>query len=150
MKRVVFDEEKAKRLRDEGMSYSEIAKHIDEVSRVTIFKRLNPVQEKLHNERCKKTRQERKACLIKRKGGKCCIPGCGYNKCHASLVFHHLEPEKKSFGIGDRKFAPFEELVKEADKTILVCSNCHGEVHEGLHDEFINNLIGMTNCKKDV
>ena len=69
------------------------------------------------------------------------MPGCGYNKCHASLVFHHLEPEKKSFGIGDRKFAPFEELLKEADKTILVCSNCHGEVHEGLHDEFINNLL---------
>jgi|TARA_R110000851_G_scaffold177021_1_gene323775 hypothetical protein len=141
MRKVVFDEEKAKRLRDEGMSYSEIAKHINGVSRITIFKRLNPIQEKLHNERCKKTRQERKACLIKLKGGKCCMPGCGYNKCHASLVFHHLEPEKKSFGIGDRKFAPFEELLKEADKTILVCSNCHGEVHEGLHDEFINNLL---------
>ena len=141
MRKVVFDEGKAKRLRDEGMSYSEIAKHINGVSRITIFKRLNPIQEKLHNERCKKTRQERKACLIKLKGGKCCMPGCGYNKCHASLVFHHLEPEKKSFGIGDRKFAPFEELLKEADKTILVCSNCHGEVHEGLHDEFINNLL---------
>ena len=141
MRKVVFDEEKAKRLRDEGMSYSEIAKHINGVSRITIFKRLNPIQEKLHNERCKKTRQERKARLIKYKGGKCCVPGCGYDKCHASLVFHHLEPEKKSFGIGDRKFAPFEELLKEADKTILVCNNCHGEVHEGLHDKFINNLL---------
>ena len=139
MKRVVFDEEKAKRLRGEGMSYFQIAKHIDGASCVTIFKRLNPIQEKLHNERSKKKRQERKDRLIRYKGGKCCI--CSYNECQASLVFHHLRPEEKSVGIGDRKLAPLEELLKEVDKTILVCNNCHGEIHEGLHDKFINNLL---------
>ena len=32
-------------------------------------------------------------------------------------------------------------LKKEADKTVLVCRNCHAEIHSGLHNEFINNLL---------
>lgn len=28
----------------------------------------------------------------------------------------------------------FEKLKTELDKCVVVCSNCHGEIHEGLID----------------
>lgn len=63
------------------------------------------------------------------KGGACQI--CGYNKCNRSLDFHHLNPKEKDFEIsgGTRSF---KSLKKELDKCILVCRNCHGEIHEKL------------------
>ena len=139
MRKVVFDEGKAKRLRGAGMSYGNIAKQIEGATKITIWRFLNPGKQKEHRENTKKKQRITKAHLVESKGGKCCI--CGYNKCHTSLNFHHLIEEEKSFGIGDRKCAPIEELLKEAEKTILVCTNCHGEIHEGLHNEFINNLL---------
>ena len=139
MKRVIFNEEKARRLRNEGMSYENIAKRIEGASEITIYRRLNPQKENLHRETTRRRQRIAKARLIESKGGKCSI--CDYDKCHTSLSFHHLIEEEKSFGIGDRKCAPFKELLKEAEKTILVCTNCHGEIHEGFHNEFINNLL---------
>jgi len=75
--------------------------------------------------------QKTKLKAIEYKGGKCQI--CGYNKCTRSLQFHHLDPNKKDFGIsGGTK--SFEKLKPELDKCILVCANCHGEIHDGLID----------------
>lgn len=69
--------------------------------------------------------------LIEYKGGKCEI--CGYNRYFGALEFHHLDPTKKDFGIsGGTK--SFEKLKPEVDKCILVCSNCHREIHGGLID----------------
>jgi len=137
MRKSIFNEEKAKRLRAEGMSYFEIAKRIDGASHITIYKRLNPKQHERHKNITLKNQRERKERLIKHKGGKCCI--CGYDKCATSLSFHHIDPKEKSFGIGDRRSAPLKEILKELEKTILVCNNCHGEVHAGLHDDLIEN-----------
>lgn len=68
--------------------------------------------------------------LIEYKGGKCKI--CGYDKCVAVLTFHHLEPLKKDFAISG-KSRSYEKLKEEVDKCLLVCSNCHIEIHQGLH-----------------
>ncbi len=62
------------------------------------------------------------------KGGKCIK--CGYNKCQASLEFHHLDPSKKDFTIGHNNKA-FKNIKSELDKCILLCRNCHGEIHYG-------------------
>lgn len=60
--------------------------------------------------------------------GKCCI--CGYSKCKKALHFHHQNPKTKSFGIGQYKKAnSIEELKSELEKCILVCANCHTELH---------------------
>lgn len=70
-----------------------------------------------------------KEALIQYKGGKCQI--CGYNKCNSALEFHHIEPQQKDFSIsGGTK--SFENLKPEVDKCILVCANCHREIHAGL------------------
>ncbi len=129
--RKYFDIEEAKRLRKEGMAYQKIADSIGGVSRQTIYYALGSAKEREIRSR---RRKSRKKYLIEYKGGECCI--CGYDKCHAALVFHHLDPEKKSFTIGDRAQAPLKEALKEADKTVLLCHNCHSEVHQGLHKEF--------------
>jgi len=68
--------------------------------------------------------------LVKYKGGSCSI--CGYNKNFAALTFHHLHNQKKEFDIsvriGNRYSLDF--LKKEVDKCILVCENCHREIHQ--------------------
>lgn len=76
----------------------------------------------------KKHRKSNKEELIAYKGGKCEI--CGYNKCIAALDFHHIDPSKKDFGISATNiYKNIEALKKEADKCILVCANCHRELH---------------------
>jgi len=73
------------------------------------------------------SRKALKEKLVKYKGGKCEI--CGYDKCIAALDFHHMDPNKKDFNIGGSGVISFEKCKKEVDKCILVCSNCHREIH---------------------
>lgn len=57
---------------------------------------------------------------------------CGYDKCPAALEFHHLDPSKKSFTIGDEKTHKSQKYIeKEIKKCILICANCHAEEHWG-------------------
>ena len=62
------------------------------------------------------------------KGNKCQI--CGYDKCIQSLCFHHLYD--KDFIISGSHCRKWETIQMELDKCILVCANCHGEIHFGL------------------
>jgi hypothetical protein len=73
-------------------------------------------------------RDRTKARLREAFGGSCCI--CGYDKCDKALSFHHLDPSEKEFGISAR-IKKWEVLVKEAKKCIMVCQNCHSEIHAG-------------------
>lgn len=74
-----------------------------------------------------------KKALVLYKGGEC--KRCGYNKCLSALEFHHLDPEEKDFGLSENLTKDFNLLKKEADKCILVCSNCHKEIHEELNED---------------
>ena len=68
---------------------------------------------------------------VKRFGGKCCV--CGYDKSIRALEFHHKDPTQKEFGLAANGSAhSWENFWKEAQKCILVCSNCHAELHEQL------------------
>ncbi len=65
------------------------------------------------------------------KGYHCTI--CQYNKCLKALEFHHLESDKKDFGISAKGYTrSWKVIVKELDKCVLLCANCHREVHEGI------------------
>lgn len=67
--------------------------------------------------------------IIKEMGGGCSI--CKYNKNLSALQFHHLDPKTKEFGIDLRIMSNsnIEKVRKELAKCILVCSNCHKEIH---------------------
>ena len=75
--------------------------------------------------------RKNKLLFVAYKGNKCSI--CNYNKCPAALEFHHLDPTQKEFGISDSRNNTLNQKVKdELDKCILVCSNCHKEIHYDL------------------
>lgn len=87
--------------------------------------------------RCKKCQVEsvqKRRHVIKQKaidykGGKCSI--CSYDKSNSALEFHHLDPKEKYFGIGAKGYTRSWEKIKiELDKCILVCANCHREIHD--------------------
>lgn len=73
--------------------------------------------------------------LVEYKGGKCEI--CGYDKCITALEFHHLDPNEKEFTIGHNGVLSLEKCKKEADKCILVCANCHRELH---YQEYLKKI----------
>jgi hypothetical protein len=68
---------------------------------------------------------------VRYKGGKCQL--CNYSKYNGSLTFHHLDPKMKRFTISGKSIS-FERLKPELDKCIMVCQNCHGEIHGGIVD----------------
>ena len=73
-------------------------------------------------------RQIIKQWALEYKGSKC--EKCGYNKCSEALEFHHKNPEEKDFNLSDRNLIlDWQEIKKELDKCILVCANCHREIH---------------------
>lgn len=63
------------------------------------------------------------------RGGKCVR--CGYNKCFKALEFHHIDPSKKDFTISNDHFKLLD-AVEETEKCILICSNCHKELHDDM------------------
>lgn len=78
-----------------------------------------------------KRRKMIKAMAITYKGNKCVF--CHYDRCTGALEFHHLDPKEKDFGLGANGLTrSWERTQKELDKCILVCSNCHKEIHAGL------------------
>src|SRR5512135_1235793 len=88
-----------------------------------------PYRKKYVNFKVSEGRRNLKARAIEYKGGCCQVPGCGYNKCQAALQFHHLDPGQKDFQISGRNIT-WERVKPELDKTILVCANCHLELHD--------------------
>jgi hypothetical protein len=72
--------------------------------------------------------------LVDVKGGECVK--CGYKKSNAALQFHHLNPAEKDFNFAKYRLTSFEknkeEILAELDKCILVCANCHSEIHYGI------------------
>lgn len=74
---------------------------------------------------------------------------CGYDKCPASLQFHHIDPDKKDFTIsGNKRIKLTDEIKNELDKCIVLCANCHFEHHynqiqidQHVLDYYSNNFL---------
>ena len=50
---------------------------------------------------------------------------CGYNENSAALQFNHLDPDQKSFNIGENKRKKLETILEEIEKCEVLCANCH-------------------------
>ena len=85
-----------------------------------------------NSERVKAWRRRTKQRMIDSMGGECQI--CSYSKCGTALAFHHLDPDEKDFGFGDVRanIKSWVKIVEELRKCILLCHNCHSEIHEGV------------------
>jgi hypothetical protein len=76
----------------------------------------------------KKRRRKVREMAVEYKGGKC--SRCGYARCLEALEFHHLDSSKKDFGISDKGYTrSWNKIREEIDKCVLVCANCHRELH---------------------
>lgn len=100
---------------------------------------------------------KRKLELIEYKGGKC--ECCGYDKNYAALDFHHIHPEEKEFQVDSRHLANtnMDKLKEEADKCVLLCANCHREIHhpeykkeevKSLLESFTSKTVSVLNKKR--
>lgn len=86
---------------------------------------------KCETEAVQKRREKLKVMAVAYKGGKCQC--CGYNKCTEALEFHHIDPEQKDFGIAAKGYTrAWGKNKQELAKCILVCSNCHREIHNNI------------------
>lgn len=85
-----------------------------------------------NNERMRVKHQDLRNRAIDYGGGECKI--CGYSFYKGALDFHHLDPSEKDFTPSKGYKKSWEKLKKELDKCILLCSNCHREVHAGLRN----------------
>ncbi|HET9197889.1 MAG TPA: helix-turn-helix domain-containing protein [Solirubrobacterales bacterium] len=75
-------------------------------------------------------RRKIKRLLVEEAGGRCVL--CGYDRHLEALQFHHLEPGKKLFHLGqDGQSRSLARCRAEAMKCALLCANCHAEVEAG-------------------
>jgi hypothetical protein len=72
---------------------------------------------------------KRKLQLLAEHGDRCVR--CGYDRNSAALAWHHEDPKLKSFPLDIRSLSNRSEaeVRREMRKCILVCANCHAEIH---------------------
>ena len=86
---------------------------------------------KCFNDRIKSFWTKRRLDVIKDKGGKCSV--CGYSKNPAALELHHKNPKDKKASWGKIKLMGKEKFKAEIKKCVLICANCHRELHNPLN-----------------
>lgn len=86
---------------------------------------------------CKKchtqSRVERFDKLMTEVFGEIKCQACGYDSCKRAIDCHHLNEEDKDFEPAKLRssFISLDKMRKELEKCVLLCSNCHREVHAG-------------------
>jgi len=81
-------------------------------------------------DRIKKMRTSIKQRAVEYMGGQCIL--CGYDKCASALEFHHLKHSEKKFEFRNNgRSLSVAVMQKELDKCIMLCANCHRELHSG-------------------
>lgn len=85
----------------------------------------------------KKRWKDRKRKAVEMLGNQC--SWCGYNRNLAAFHFHHLDPTKKNFSWSKLRLCSWETVIEELKNCILLCANCHAELHNPNCDYFIDD-----------
>lgn len=81
--------------------------------------------------RCENTsRRERFINIIRKHYGELKCSNCGYDKSIVALDCHHLNPQEKDKPIARMKSYSEQKIIEELKKCVLLCANCHREIHE--------------------
>lgn len=72
-------------------------------------------------------RYRAKTSAIKLLGGKCA--DCGWRGNQAAFQFHHSDPRRKDFVIGNVANKSWDVIKNELGKCVLLCANCHAIRH---------------------
>lgn len=111
-----------------GIYSNPLCKYCGETEPAKFYQRMKTTCNKCHGKGIEQKRIDKRLDAIAYKGGKC--EKCGYDKYRGALEFHHKDPTQKDpYGLraynSDRLFA-------EVDKCLLLCANCHREIHAGI------------------
>lgn len=104
--------------------------------------------DKVHQQQ-KKMRSYRKMVLVDIMGSKCEI--CGYNKCPDSFDFHHILPTDKKMNLAKGSIcnSSIIKVIEELKKVVMLCANCHREVHYGIHSDLVLEWIKNLPSRKE-
>lgn len=69
---------------------------------------------------------------------KLCCSECGEQKI-CCLDFHHRNPNEKELNISRLMSFGKTKILNEMTKCIVLCSNCHRKVHNGLIKGYLDN-----------
>lgn len=141
-----------------GCSVSTIRHYLDKYGLQTSFAltksrpRLKCSREKTPEERAagveavRRRRFKLRDMAIEFLGGKCLRTSCGYHRFKGALEFHHKDPNEKEQGFLLRGTTySWERIKEELKKCVLLCANCHREVHDEMRkpgfslDEFLSS-----------
>lgn len=87
-------------------------------------------------------RRRRKIRAIAYMGGSC--HACERDGPPALFEFHHWNASEKEFGISETGIPhSWERVVAELAKCVMLCANCHREVHAGVRELFDDGLLGL-------
>ena len=100
-----------------------------------VLKRKKPAALEIRKFKIAETRKTNKLRAIKHLGGAC--KKCNGVFHHASFDFHHIKVGSKEKEPSKLMRGLWENIVKEIDKCVLLCSNCHREVHATKDKDFI-------------
>ena len=121
--------DKEKRAEYERKYRAEHPEQVREAHRRHYYANHEETKQKLRRDN-KLIRNRRRKLIVGTLGGKCVA--CGYNSCDAALEFHHLDPTDKKISLSTRDMQlAWEKIEKELEKCILLCANCHRELHAG-------------------
>ena len=60
---------------------------------------------------------------------------CGFDKCFAAIDYHHIDAKEKKASMHSLFTCSItSERIKELEKTIPLCANCHRELHHGIKE----------------
>jgi ribosomal protein L44E len=94
-----------------------------------------------HNLAVAETRMQLKRRAVLYMGGACF--GCGRSGPQVLFDFHHWDARTKEFGISeDGILRRWASIVAELAKCVMLCANCHREVHAGVR-ELDEGLLGL-------
>lgn len=143
MNKYYFEVKSFKKVSDKfGWCIKTIRKYIIPIGKYSTTEEQHENRKKNISKNVVKWRQDKKIKLVEYKGG--CCQNCGYKKSNSALEFHHINPIEKDFTIAGKSYS-YERLKKEADKCIMICSNCHIEIHEEIknigYSEIVNKIL---------
>ena len=117
------DEERKLRRKESNLKWIEANKeHLKRTQ--TEWRLLN--KEKRHKQQRERAQNFKKK-AVEYCGGKCCH--CGNQFPPAVYDFHHINPEEKEVLISKIMSHSWDSIIKELDKCILLCANCHRIEH---------------------
>jgi hypothetical protein len=101
----------------------------DLIVRKAYFKKYHKEHDNLI-QRKRRTKHKRMLDRIKKESG---CSHCEFNGNPVALQFHHINPEDKLFTVSKILTRPILTILRETEKCIVLCSNCHAVEEQRLN-----------------